>query len=604
VSSKKERRRRELERLQKAIERQKAEKEFEPEDGESTLEPLEQETPDEPDEPEDSDRFWDAFRAADLEGKEALFREMLASEEMDGDYAFEMLNTIRGRLDTNDPEGRARYAGLLEELRQGAPDLYRQRASTYYRNLISDAVAAKRWDDVPQFLAHFADRPARDIDIFVQVIDQLTYHGGVQALIETMTRAWPKMRDSDEMTPWGVDDFVGKLMTLHLFRYLKTTDAPRADDPELLEATAPFGQWERAWLERVVPRLAAPELSQWKMADFGPTVDADQWQENLSGLLAEFVADQYRRGVPYGRGHIAWMRLGDVLRRQVAEPARRFEAAVKGQTGRRRQGRRGMMIPAPLPLVPRQRALEEALVDLFPFLGAQPYQAAALLELVPAYLHFLARLGLIHPVQMDAALEELYPLYQRALQPIRYYGGDPRAVENVEAAWSDDVLSAIKEDPALAEARETLPEPIPRPERVSARPGAVLTYTLKVTYLRDPDVWRTIEIAAHQTLDTLHYAIQDAVDFDRDHLYSFFMSNRAWDEDGSYSSPYADGRSATDVRIADLHLRMRQRFLYLFDYGDDHRFEVQLIEVNPEAAKDRNYPRIVEVHGADPEQYW
>jgi hypothetical protein len=29
-----------------------------------------------------------------------------------------------------------------------------------------------------------------------------------------------------------------------------------------------------------------------------------------------------------------------------------------------------------------------------------------------------------------------------------------------------------------------------------------------------------------------------------------------------------------------------------------------LIEVNPEAVKDGNYPRIVEVHGDNPEQYW
>jgi hypothetical protein len=48
---------------------------------------------------------------------------------------------------------------------------------------------------------------------------------------------------------------------------------------------------------------------------------------------------------------------------------------------------------------------------------------------------------------------------------------------------------------------------------------------------------------------------------------------------------------------------MKQTFLYLFDYGDEHRFSVKLVEVNPDAPKDAQYPRIVETRGANPEQY-
>jgi hypothetical protein len=61
------------------------------------------------------------------------------------------------------------------------------------------------------------------------------------------------------------------------------------------------------------------------------------------------------------------------------------------------------------------------------------------------------------------------------------------------------------------------------------------------------------------------------------------------------------GRSAA-VKIRDLGLRLKQRFLYLFDYGDEHRFEVQLIAINPEAPK-RKRPRVVERHGRNPKQY-
>jgi hypothetical protein len=151
----------------------------------------------------------------------------------------------------------------------------------------------------------------------------------------------------------------------------------------------------------------------------------------------------------------------------------------------------------------------------------------------------------------------------------------------------------------LVRQRQEVQTPPPKPV---AKPGAVLTYTFKVTYLRKPRVWQLIEIAENQTLDDLHDAILSAVDFDADHLYSFFMSGRAWDETTEYASPYAEGHSAARVKIGDLRLRMRQKFLYLFDYGDEHRFEVQLVGINPEAPKGR-YPRIVESHGKAPPQY-
>ncbi len=611
MSKKEKRRRRELMRLQQAIERQRAESAREGEEGRTEVDGEESAPEPEPapsQESPDWDHIWDAFDAAGLEGKEALFRETLASGEMEVDAAIEMLADIRDLLNTREPQGRARYAGLVDVLRERAPDLYRERFSFYHRNLIHDAVTAGQWDDVPQLLEPFVEDPASDLDTFSAVIDQLRYHGRVQLLISAMARAWPKVRDSDEVLGWAVDQFAEKLMKLHVFHYLETADDPDPDDPELLDGCrAGFHtcrNWRAdVWQERIVARLAAPQPSEWKMADFGPAVDADRWRENVSILLLDFLADRHRAGVSYSRGDMARMRLRETLKRQLALPAEPLGVASEGQAGGKRRGRRELTIPAPLPLVPRNQVLDEALVDLFPMLGAQPYQAAALMELLPSYLHFLACLGLIHPVQMDAALRELRPLAQPVLRMIRAYGGDPLAVEAVQAAWSGEALTALQEDPALAEARETPPEPIPEPGKPTPRPGATLTYAFKVTYLRDPDVWRTIEIAANQTLDALHYAIQDAVDFDRDHLYSFYMSNQAWDDGTAYNSPYTDGPSASSVKIEELDLRMKQRFLYLFDYGDEHRFEVQLIDVNPDAPPDESYPRVLERHGEDPEQY-
>jgi len=110
-----------------------------------------------------------------------------------------------------------------------------------------------------------------------------------------------------------------------------------------------------------------------------------------------------------------------------------------------------------------------------------------------------------------------------------------------------------------------------------------------------------IEMRADQTLHDLHHAILDAADFDEDHLYSFYMSGQAWDEATEYSRG-PDARHSSNERISNSPLRMKQRFLYLYDYGDQHEFDVQIIATSAETPRGR-YPKVVERHGKMPPQY-
>ncbi len=549
---------------------------------------------------------WEQFEAADLEGKVALFLETLASGEMDTEESYEMLQSIRGETDPRrDRQARARYAELVERLRQQAPDLYRHDLPYYHENLINDAIADGRWEAVPELLTGFAEGPAdRGIDLFFRLIDQMKYHNQTESLIHTMKQMWPAVSDavdSGKLVPWTTEEFGAEITLLVFFQYMETAETPRADDPALHKAAAPYGTYNAEWLERAIPHLSAPAPSPWQRADFGQAVDAEQWGENLNALLFEFMADQRRRaGVSLSKSYLARDQLLELLHQQFTSPG---ETSSKRRASKKRAHRQLAVQPSSS-LVPRYASLDQHLVGQLGFLSAEPYKAAALTELLPAYLHFLARLGLIHPTEMDAALGSLRPLAGHLRTALDNYGADIVAVKAVETAWSEPVLAVLRDDPALADARAApLPEAAPPPPKPVAKPGAALTYTFKVTYQRKPSVWQLIEIAADQTLDDLHYAILSAVDFDPDHLYSFFMSGRAWDDSTEYASPYAEGPSADEVKIGDLSLRMKQKFLYLFDYGDEHRFEVQLVGVNPEAAKEGRYPRIVKSHGKAPRQY-
>lgn len=262
----------------------------------------------------------------------------------------------------------------------------------------------------------------------------------------------------------------------------------------------------------------------------------------------------------------------------------------------------------------------------------------------------------------------------------------------------------------------------------------MLTYTFHVSLPGYGRVWRKVELPAVATLEDLHLAIQNAYTFDNDHLYSFFMSGKAWDQSTEYNLPegvtpwdnvfaededefeeaddlritaeelaladavaglpdpterlpdepletptpdqlramfaqlkedpqareqfmqaistqlglpplmaqmmmgnidtlvgslsdeqlaailstepndlgaimgggFLDGGDAGDVRTTTLEtlaLKKGKKFLYLFDYGDEWRFDVKVHAINPDADPALDYPLLVESVGEAPIQY-
>jgi len=127
------------------------------------------------------------------------------------------------------------------------------------------------------------------------------------------------------------------------------------------------------------------------------------------------------------------------------------------------------------------------------------------------------------------------------------------------------------------------------------------TYIFKVALSNK--VWRRIAADARHMLTDLHYAIQDAFRFDSDHLYSFFMDNKAWSDDSIDCPEEEDAAITTDeVKIGDLGITPGKRFLYIFDYGDEWRFHITLEEIRSEKTRLRE-PKIIESVGKAPPQY-
>ena len=129
-------------------------------------------------------------------------------------------------------------------------------------------------------------------------------------------------------------------------------------------------------------------------------------------------------------------------------------------------------------------------------------------------------------------------------------------------------------------------------------------YTFRVDLKYAPGIWRKIEIKGSQSLHHLHQAIVEAFEREDDHLYAFFMNNKAWDISAEYGPPYGetDARNSMKARINSLGLQIRSKFLYIFDFGDDWEHPVTLLSIRKEIPKGK-FPRVVASKGEAPPQY-
>lgn len=120
---------------------------------------------------------------------------------------------------------------------------------------------------------------------------------------------------------------------------------------------------------------------------------------------------------------------------------------------------------------------------------------------------------------------------------------------------------------------------------------------------------RVIEIEDGASLFDLHEAIQDAVGFDRDHLFHFFLANnvlpqahRHWLSDADdYDDWYDEFRT---IHLASIWpLQPRKKLYYLFDFGAEWIFLVSKRRGVKPPDEGVSYPRVVDRTGPDPAQY-
>ncbi len=110
----------------------------------------------------------------------------------------------------------------------------------------------------------------------------------------------------------------------------------------------------------------------------------------------------------------------------------------------------------------------------------------------------------------------------------------------------------------------------------------------------EPMIWRRVDVPLSSTLEALHHIIQAAFRWQNYHLYEFYVGERVYgvplDED-----PFDDHKihKASAIRLKTVVERGVERFLYVYDFGDDWSHDVIVEEVR-DGAGDTEYPAFVD----------
>jgi hypothetical protein len=388
--------------------------------------------------------LWDAFEAAEPAKLPELFQRALAEPDLaDSELAFEMICSLR------DHHSRAVFTQALDTLEQRRPDLYQHDLHYYLDWRIADALASGDLAALPKLGTELAAAAGKDLDNFSITLDRLAYHGQLALSTQMIALAWPQVRAAEGLVSWAADEFAQHAQNLTLYAQLEQNPALSANDPQLraaLQTFAPFdpdhlaqfldllrGRAERHWS---LDLFAFQRSAQRSGRDGRRAPDADPAAEALGALCLEFLgALQRDEGVPLIKGELIRNELARYLIDRHAGKLDEHDAPAG--FGRRPKGKssapKASLAPRH-PLCPDRTTLDRFLGGMLSLIGSQPYVAAALLELTPAWLRFLAERNLLTPEQHAAALDDLRKLVAEAA-PIWAPRTDPVAAENIRLAW-------------------------------------------------------------------------------------------------------------------------------------------------------------------------
>ncbi|MDR1411992.1 MAG: plasmid pRiA4b ORF-3 family protein, partial [Spirochaetaceae bacterium] len=108
-----------------------------------------------------------------------------------------------------------------------------------------------------------------------------------------------------------------------------------------------------------------------------------------------------------------------------------------------------------------------------------------------------------------------------------------------------------------------------------------------------PQIWRKLSVPGGCTLGDLHWILQAAFGWDNDHMHSFTVNSEEYGMTGSDfgSGDDYDVTDEDDVCLDDLELQPKQKFTYLYDFGDSWKHDISVSQIVPGGLEDKGTER-------------
>ncbi|HEY3230223.1 MAG TPA: SEC-C metal-binding domain-containing protein [Roseiflexaceae bacterium] len=391
--------------------------------------------------------LWEEFEATAPAGQPALFRRALADREvLDAELAFEMVCAIRDNHD------RATFADALDTLRAQRPELYQRDIPYYLDWQIADALASGDRSHLPDLAHALAETAGKDLDTFYIAIDRLAYDGQLALVARMMVQAWPHVGEGQDLVPWAPEEFAQRAMDLTLFAHLDQDPDLRPDDPQLLAALEVFAPVDRERLATHIALLTGRDERGWSLDDFAfqrrarhewDDEDEDEDEprdpaaQRLDDLTLTFLGELYRtQGISLAKGDLARKAIARYIFDRHAGKLEPSDSPF--DRARRPKGRKtpSVVRRAPTnPLCPDRETLDRFLGGMLNFISPQYYEAAATLELTPAWIRFLETHVLLTTEQRATALDDVRGLVAEAAPIWERSIAYPSVGRNIQLAW-------------------------------------------------------------------------------------------------------------------------------------------------------------------------
>ena len=131
-----------------------------------------------------------------------------------------------------------------------------------------------------------------------------------------------------------------------------------------------------------------------------------------------------------------------------------------------------------------------------------------------------------------------------------------------------------------------------------------IVFRFRLTFEDVDDVSRVFDISGRNTFADFHFAIQDAINFDRIKVASFYKANDQWRPGEEFCTDNKSTAKSADASVLEKQIDdPYQKFLYNYDpTGGDWHIRLEVIKLAKEQ-EGQSYPLMVKSEGAAHKQY-